>query len=98
MVSSIKSCYWATFGYGPPEFADLVTSEYYDVENNHVIAKVNKHGFTEGVGYVVFALVNVVMTTLMSNLLMAVIAKDLDDVDVSVRLIMGDFNAPLHSD
>ena len=85
-LGSVKSLFWSIYRYSPPKHVDVVTTEYYDIDsNNHTVIHVNKHHFTETVGYLLFGVSQVVLQIVMQNMFVAMSAIQYGQVQVSSK-------------
>lgn len=82
LQSTIKTQFWALYGYSPPQFADVVIAEEIQHVGNETVVVVNKHKFTESVGYIMFGVYNVTAIIILLNMLIAMMSTSFMNVQV----------------
>ncbi len=82
MQSTIKTQFWALFGYSPPDYADVVITEQVVTVGNHTEVIINKHKFTEGLGLIIFGTYNVAACIILVNMLIAMMSTSFMNVQV----------------
>ena len=78
--STLKTQFWALYGYSPPQYADVVIQEQVRHVGNTTVLVVNKHKFTEGCGYILFGIYNVVAIIILLNMLIAMMSTSFMNV------------------
>ncbi|XP_013380847.2 short transient receptor potential channel 5 [Lingula anatina] len=75
--ATFKTLFWAIFGLSPVDSAKVVISNQ-GTNGSHIVA--NEHSFTEGVGYVLFAVFNIIVVIVLINLLIAMMSHSFQKV------------------
>ncbi|CAH1777258.1 unnamed protein product [Owenia fusiformis] len=75
--NTFRTLFWNLFGYGEPEYADIVVTNTF---NNTLIVPMRKHHFTEGVGYLLYAGYHVIVVTVLLNMLIAMMSNSLNEI------------------
>lgn len=83
IVMAFHTLYWSIYGYSPPAFADVVTSEHHIRVGNQTQMVVNDHHFTAVVGHTMFALYYIVGIIVMINMLIAMLSTSFSTVQVN---------------
>lgn len=75
---TFKSLFWAIFGMGEPDFAQIVVG----IKVNETYTKTGDHIFTEGVGYTLWGLYQMVTAVILLNMVIAMMTESYQRVQV----------------
>lgn len=82
--NTIKTLFWALFCMSPIESADVVIENLPGESENTTI--INRHSFTEAVGYLAFACFEVVSVIIILNMLIATMSNTFQRVTDNVEV------------
>lgn len=76
--------FWALYGYSPPEYGNLVLAEHVETVGNNTIVYVNKHSFTQTVGYTMLTIYNIIAIIILVNVFIAMMSNSFMAVEVGI--------------
>lgn len=76
LKATFKSLFWAIFGMGEPDYAQVIVSS----EGNE--SEAEEHFFTEGVGYTLWGLYHLITVVILLNMVIAMMTESYQRVQV----------------
>lgn len=85
LMLSFKSLFWNIFGFGDVTFADVVVDNTCPDNPKQACYNATYHNFTEGSGYFIYGLYQLIMVTVLLNMLIALMSDTFAKIQVIYR-------------